>query len=34
MGIVYGGVFDTPYKSDIDNVISVAARPNSMIKIL
>lgn len=28
------GVFDTPYKSDIDNVISVAARLNSMIKIL
>lgn len=28
------GVFDTPYKSDINNVISVAARLNSMIKIL
>lgn len=28
------GVFDTPYKSDIDNVISVAAKLNSMIKIL
>ena len=28
------GVFDTPYKSYIDNVISVAARLNSMIKIL
>lgn len=28
------GVFDAPYKSDIDNVISVAARLNSMIKIL
>ncbi len=28
------GVFDTPYKSDIDNVISASARLNSMIKIL
>ena len=28
------GVFDTPYKSDVDNVIAVAARLNSMIKIL
>lgn len=28
------GVFDTPYKSDIDNVISVAAKLNSMIRIL
>lgn len=28
------GVFDTPNKSDVDNVISVAARLNSMIKIL
>lgn len=28
------GVFDTPYKADIDNVISVSARLNSMIKIL
>lgn len=28
------GVFDTPYKSDIDKVISVAAKLNSMIKIL
>ena len=28
------GVFDTPNKSDIDNVISVAAKLNSMIKIL
>ena len=28
------GVFDTPYKADIDNVFSVAARLNSMIKIL
>lgn len=28
------GVFDTPYKSNIDNVISVAARLNSMIEIL
>jgi len=28
------GVFDTPYKSDIDNVFSVAAQLNSMIKIL
>ncbi len=28
------GVFDTPYKSDIDNVISVSAKLNSMIKIL
>jgi class 3 adenylate cyclase len=28
------GVFDTPYTSDIDNVISVAAKLNSMIKIL
>lgn len=28
------GVFDTPYKSDIDEVISVAAKLNSMIKIL
>jgi class 3 adenylate cyclase len=28
------GVFDTPYKSDIDGVISVAAKLNSMVKIL
>lgn len=28
------GVFDTPYKADIDDVISVSARLNSMIKIL
>lgn len=28
------GVFDTPNKSDVDNVISVAAKLNSMIKIL
>ncbi len=28
------GVFETPYKSDIDNVFSVAAQLNSMIKIL
>lgn len=28
------GVFETPKKSDIDNVISVAAQLNSMIKIL
>ena len=28
------GVFETPYKKDIDNVISVAARLNSMVKIL
>lgn len=28
------GVFDTPTNSDVDNVISVAARLNSMIKIL
>lgn len=28
------GVFDTPNGSDIDNVISVAARLNSMIRIL
>lgn len=28
------GVFDTSYKVDIDNVISVSARLNSMIKIL
>lgn len=28
------GVFDTPHKSGVDNVISVAARLNSMIKIL
>ena len=28
------GVFDTPYKSDVDNGIAVAARLNSMIKIL
>lgn len=28
------GVFDTPYKSDIDGVISVSAKLNSMIKIL
>lgn len=27
------GVFDTAYKSDVDNVISVAARLNSMIEI-
>lgn len=28
------GVFETPKKSDVDNVISVAAQLNSMIKIL
>lgn len=28
------GVFDTPLKSDVDKVITVAARLNSMIKIL
>lgn len=28
------GVFNTPYKSDIDEVISVSAKRNSMIKIL
>nr|WP_207747694.1 adenylate/guanylate cyclase domain-containing protein [Clostridium butyricum] len=28
------GVFDTPYKSDIDNVIYISAKLNSMIKIL
>ena len=28
------GVFNTPYKSDIDEVISVSAKLNSMIKIL
>lgn len=28
------GVFDTPYKRDIDNIVSVAAKLNSMIKIL
>lgn len=28
------GVFETPYKSDIDTVFSAAARLNSMIKIL
>lgn len=28
------GVFDTPKKSDVDEVISVAAKLNSMIKIL
>ena len=28
------GVFDTPYKSDIDEVIYVSAKLNSMIKIL
>lgn len=28
------GVFNTPYTSDVDNVISVAARLNSMVKIL
>lgn len=28
------GVFETPYKSDVDNVFSVAAQLNSMIKIL
>lgn len=28
------GVFDTPYKPDIDEVINVAAKLNSMIKIL
>lgn len=28
------GVFETPKKSDVDNVISVAAQLNSMVKIL
>lgn len=28
------GVFNTPYKPDVDNVISVSAKLNSMIKIL
>lgn len=28
------GVFETPYKSDVDNVILVAAQLNSMVKIL
>ncbi len=28
------GVFDTPYKLDVDGVISVAAKLNSMIRIL
>ena len=28
------GVFDTPYKKDIDGVISVSAKLNSMVKIL
>ena len=28
------GVFDTPYKSDIDNVFAVSAKLNSMVKIL
>ena len=28
------GVFETPYKSDIDTVFSIAARLNSLIKIL
>ena len=28
------GVFETPYKSDIDDVFSTAARLNSMVKIL
>lgn len=28
------GVFETPYKSDIDDVFSLAARLNSLIKIL
>lgn len=28
------GVFETPYKSDIDSVLATAARLNSMIKIL
>lgn len=28
------GVFETPYKSNVDDVISVAAQLNSMIKIL
>ena len=28
------GVFETPLKSDVDNIISVAAQLNSMIKIL
>ena len=28
------GVFDTPYKADVDSVFSTAARLNSMIKIL
>ena len=33
-GDCVGGVFETPYKSDIDTVFSIAARLNSLIKIL
>lgn len=34
MGIVFGEFLKPPKKSDVDNVISVAAQLNSMIKIL